>query len=68
MKTFARVVGIWCLLYGLWLLVHGEWLGFIQFSAMGWATLIDPRKRSTAKWRYRLMLVALACALLRLIL
>ena len=68
MTAFGRVIGIVCLLYGLWLLAHGEWLGFVQFSALGWATLIDPRSRSAGKWRTRLMLLALACALLRYIL
>ena len=66
MKAFIIIVGLFSLVYGLWLLLYGEWLGFIQFSALGWAILLNSKKQ--VKWRLWLMLLALACALLRLIL
>ncbi len=67
MSTFRIIVGIISLAYALVLLLRGEWLGCAQFSAMGMALLIDPRKPRTAKLRTRLMLISFVCALLRLI-
>jgi hypothetical protein len=67
MNTFRIVLGVISLAYAFVLVLRGEWLGFGQFSAMGVALLIDPKKPGGAKLRTRLTLVAFVCALLRYI-
>ncbi len=67
MKALRLIIGIGALVYALWSLLHGDWLLCIQYSALGWSLVLDPKQPDTAKLRTRLMWVALVCLLLRLI-
>jgi hypothetical protein len=66
-KRFWQAAGVFWLLCGLWYLWRGDGLGCIQFSAMGWSVLLDPRQPGWKKLRVCLALLAVACALLRFI-
>jgi hypothetical protein len=68
MNGLRIIFGVLALGYALLSLMRGEWLTAVEFSALGWGLLLDPREHGTRRLRRRLMFVALVCALLRLIL